>query len=144
MPLCDPWAGWALVVAGLLALIGSVTPWAKVNVSGIAVNTTVNGTDGDGAMTLGCAVVIVAIGVLIGLRRGWLWTGFIAVIAAALAALISLIDVGNINGSYGPLKQDHVPDGAVSTGFGIWLVVAGSLLAIVAGGYGLWRRRLPN
>jgi hypothetical protein len=121
--LCDPRAGWALAVAGVVAIVGSVTPWSQAPF-GISVN----GLDGDGQITLACAILAAGMGVLIGLRRGWLWTPLVGAAAAALSTLVAAIDLGNMHGG-------------IHAAYGIWLVLVGSVLAVASGIVALVRRR---
>ena len=134
----EPVTGWATLACGLLGVVGSVTPWASVHFLGF--NRTINGTDGDGKLSVVCAGVVAVMGLLIALRVGHLWTSIVGLVFAVFTALIGFADVGSINGNYGPLKDAQVPDGAVSTAYGIWLVVVGGVLGIVASIVAMVRR----
>ncbi len=134
-----PVTGWVLLACGLLGVIGSLAPWASVELFGLS--RSVNGTDAsDGKLTIFCAGVVAVMGVLIALRVGHLWTSIVGLVFAVFTALIAFADFGQINGNYGPLKDEHVPDGVVSVGYGIWLVIFGGVLGIAASIVAMVRR----
>jgi hypothetical protein len=121
-----PWSGWVLLGAGALMLVGSVSPWATVDIlGGIAVN----GTDGDGVFTLVFAIVIAMMGVLIGVGNGRLWTSVVALIFAGLAAFTAVVDIGNISSVYD--GHADVSSDAISVGFGLWLVAVAAGIGVV-------------
>jgi hypothetical protein len=121
-----PWSGWVLLGAGALMLVGSVSPWATVQIfGGIAVN----GTDGDGVLTLVFAIVIAMMGVLIGVGHGRLWTSIVALIFAGLAALTAVVDIVDISRVYD--GNAHVGSDAISVGFGLWLVAVAAGIGVV-------------
>jgi hypothetical protein len=136
--LSEPVTGWAMLLGGVLGAIGSVTPWASVHFLGL--NRTINGTDGDGKLSVVCAGVVAVMGLLIVLRVGHLWTSIVGLVFAVFTALIGFADVGSINGNYGPLNDANVPDGAVSTACGVWLVALGGALGVVASIVAMVRR----
>jgi hypothetical protein len=129
--LSAPVTGWLLLIAGVVGVVGSISPWAKVN---FFVDIRVSGMQGDGKLTLVCALIVGVMGLLIVLRQGRLWTSIVALVFAAITVLIALIDVGDINQLYG--SGENLPHNLISTAYGIWLVViagaAGVLAAIVA------------
>lgn len=134
-----PVTGWAILACGLLGVIGSVTPWASVDFLGMS--QTVSGTDAsDGKLSIVCAGIVAVMGLLIALRVGHLWTSIVALVFAVFVALIGFADFGSINGDYGALKDEHVPDGVVSVGYGIWLVIFSGVLGIVAAIVAMVRR----
>ena len=118
--------GWALLGAGVAAVAGSVLPWASVHLFGTS--TTVNGTDGDGKLTIVLALLVAAMGLLIGLRQGRLWTAIVGLVAGVLTAFIALIDVVDISGVVG--SDDRLPVDVISPGFGIWLVLVAGLAGL--------------
>jgi hypothetical protein len=124
----EPFVGCLLLVAGVLGVLGSVTPWATVHYLGVSID--VPGTDGDGKLTLAIAVVYAAMALLIVVGQGRLWVSIVALVFAGLNTLVALIDVGSINRLYGPVRALDLPDSAISTSYGIWLVVGGGGLGV--------------
>lgn len=118
-----------LLVAAIVIILGSVLPWASVG--GFA---TINGTDGDGVLTLilGVAVIVVALAfVRPRAGRGGGWGAWVALALAVVAGLIALYDLININ---------NLGAGAlVSIGIGLILIPIGAVVGII-GGLTRWPR----
>lgn len=114
-----PW--FVIIGGGILVALGAVLPWASVG------DLSVNGLDfDDGPIVLVLGIAIIGLAVAHMLTRQ-MWA-FVLVILASLGALVtSIIDITDIDGS--------VP--GVSVGIGLWLALAGSL---VAGGGIVWSR----
>lgn len=122
----DPTTGWLMLAGGVLAIIGSLSPWVTAQAGPLQISA--NGTAGDGVLTLICALPVVVAGVVIGVRQGRLWAGIVGMVFASLIALIALVDVANISTRFG---QDFYID--VTVQFGLWLtVIAGALSAAAA------------
>lgn len=104
----------ALGGAGLAAL-GSLLPWASV--TSIFGTISVNGTDGDGIITLVLAIVA---GGLVLARKA----PVAALVLLAIVALVAVIDIADIAGA---VDDEELGDFAtVSVGFGLWLVALGA------------------
>ena len=122
----------ALAAAGVV-LIGSLLPWATAKT--VFGSISINGTDGDGVLTLILAVVVGAIAVaLLAGKRPRLWAYVVLLIAGLLTAFIAVYDLVDISRTVG---NDYAH---VSTGAGIWLVAIASLV-LVGGGIQLTRGR---
>lgn len=113
-----PWR-WIGLGGAVAIALGSVLPWASINTALGSVS--VNGTDGDGVLTLGCAVVAV---VGFAVRRPLL-----ALIPAAIGLAIGVFDLIDINRNIGGIDTEFA---RASVGFGLWLLVAGGVLAVIA------------
>lgn len=109
----------AAFAAAVLMVIGGLGPWVTTGDGLISVN----GSDRDGAIVIGSAVVY-AIALLTG-RRRLIW---VAALAALVASVTSVVDLADIASE--PL---------VDPGWGLWLDAAASLVAFVLAA-GLRRR----
>jgi hypothetical protein len=100
---------WAAVAAAVLAVIGSIGPWGKL------ASLSTSGTDGgDGYIV----IVLLAIGVallFLGAARGKAWPHVTALVLGALAALVGVIDLQDVN------------DKGLDVGWGLYLVLLGSI-----------------
>lgn len=102
----------AAFAAATLMVIGGLGPWIAVAGTDQVLH---NGSDRDGAVIIGCAVVY-ALGVL----RGRRWTLILAALAALLAAVIAVTDI-----------QDVESEALLDAGWGLWLDAAASLIAFI-------------
>ncbi len=114
-----------MLVAVLLIIIGSVLPWATINLG--IVSQSIGGLDGDGGITI---VLSLVAGLLVFLSKGRK-IGFAigAVVAVVLCALIAVIDISDVSSTF----DGSGLDAGVSVGIGLWLVLVASLCAIAAG-----------
>lgn len=115
-----------VIGAGALLILGSVLPWATVSTAFLSLS--VNGTAGDGGITLTLGIVALVIGVL--LVRGFVATGWlIGVGVIFLIALgVSLHDASDVSSVSSQLSQDV----GVSVGIGLWLCLLASVSGLVA------------
>lgn len=113
-----------LVALGLI-VIGSVLPWATIDLGFITQST--GGLDGDGGITIALA--------LIGAGLTWFSKGrnvglvIGAVVVSAICLLIAIIDVADVSSAGADLGGDV----GVSVGIGLWLVLIASLAAVGVG-----------
>ena len=154
-------------VGGALAVIGSILPWASVRINFLFVNTSqnVNGLDtSDGKITLVAGIVALGAGLAIllarglteGARRGVAIVAGIAGLVALGIGIYDAIDISDKAGEIGDIA-DTASQAAgaqgeqvralleqgldVSLSFGIFVVIAGGLLALVGGALALARGR---
>ncbi len=136
------------VAGAALLVVGSVLGWAEA--SGDHFTGAVNGlSDSNGLGTL-LAGAVVAMGALLAVagRRAW-WVGA-GISAAALVAsglaVFSLVDIANLSADLPELLlvQDQDPELLFGLGLdyatGLWLVIAGAGVSVVAGMVALARR----
>lgn len=118
-------AGWAVIAGAGLVILGSVLPWASVAFVG-----SVHGTDGDGVITLVCAVIaaLLALPAALGKRLNWLLG--IAAFFGLLSAGIGAYDLSNISA----LASD---ESLVSVGPGLPIIIVGGLVVVGASIFGL-------
>ena len=115
-----------VIGAGALLALGSLLPWATVS-SGFG-SISVNGTSGDGGITLVFGVIAVVMGVL--LARGFVATGWLVGTGVVfLVALgVSLHDASDVSSVSNQLAADV----GVNVGFGLWLCLLASIAGLVA------------
>ena len=106
-----------IVIAAVLGAIATFLPWATVSFLGMSES--VNGFGGEGVMGDGTITLIlfIAICVLAGIKfKGGMGTGFKVTITiiSAIAAVIGMVEIANINGN---------SFGLASVGFGVYLVI---------------------
>lgn len=124
--LSNPMTGWLLLAVAAIGVIGSVTPWVSIDV----ISKDVNGTAGDGKLTIFCCLVVAVTGLVIGIGQGRLWASIVALVFSAFTMLIGFIDLGSISQVYGPAKD--LPGDAFSTGYGLWLVIVSGVVGVIA------------
>ena len=116
------------VVGAVLVVIGSIGPWATIADSGVG------GLDGDGWITLvlallagGFAAAVFAPAPVARIMR-WLvlpWT-----LIALLVTVIDIVDISSTSSEFSNQFSDDVF--TLSVGWGLWLVLAGSIITLVA------------
>jgi hypothetical protein len=102
----------ALGAAGLM-IIGGIGPWITVASTG---ENLANGSDRDGAVIIGCAVLY-ALAVLL-LRRRFLL--LFAALMAAVATVVAIVDL-----------QDVESEPLLDAGWALWLDAVASVLALL-------------
>ena len=102
----------AAFAAAALMVIGGLGPWIAVAGTDEVL---FNGSDRDGAVVIGCAVVY-ALGVL----KGGRWTLIVAALAALVASVTAVVDI-----------QDVESESLLNAGWGLWLDAAASLIAFI-------------
>jgi hypothetical protein len=123
-PLRAPSSGWPtlrLVAAGAAAgvIVGSVSPWATISFGFGQIS--VNGTDGDGQLTLigGVAILILVV----------LSKYLASLILSGITAAVLVYDFFNISSS---IDVGDDTFGSASVGWGIQLATVSAIVAVVA------------
>ena len=107
------------IIAAVMVALGAFLPWATVSFFG-----SVSGIDGDGKLTLVCAI---AIGVMFGLwKRPALIVAAVIAGIALIVGILDLIDVGRAAAEFGGVVD-------ASPGIGLFLTVLAALAALVLG-----------
>jgi len=117
------WVG----ISAALMVVGAIGPWATA--FGVL---SVAGTDGDGLFALIAGLVIGAMTLLRYYRGLGAWTIVVGLLAASIAAAVSIYDMVNIQSE---ISNSH---GLVTIGWGLWVDCIASVSAIVAL-YRFWR-----
>jgi hypothetical protein len=123
--------GWSrgtiVLCVGAVALgVGSIAPWAKAS-AGIF-SRSVNGTEGDGVITIVLAVVILLIALATSTataRRGLL---ALALLCALGAGFVGIYDTVNVNDA-AKRAEDASSFVNATVGWGLYVVIAGAALA---------------
>ena len=115
-----------VIGSGAVLALGSVLPWATVSSAFGSIS--VNGTSGDGGITLVLGVIAIVMGVL--LVRGFVATGWLVGTGAVfLVALgVSLHDASDVSSVSSRISNDI----GLSVGFGLWLCLLASIAGLVA------------
>lgn len=114
--------GAILVLAGVMALIGALLPWAQFGPF------TKNGTEGDGAITLVLAILIAAGGLWIALGAP-LGIPITGVVLSAIVGLVGAVDIADVNSSGLEVGSGLIVTllaGIIGAAAGIWALVARS------------------
>jgi len=117
-------ASGMLLAGAAVTVLGSVLPWATVE-AGFE-SEQVNGTDGDGVLTIILAIAALAFGIpgLLKRSKGLLIT---ALVATILIVVIALADIGDVSS-----VAEEVGFGVEATvGVGLWLVLVGGIVAMI-------------
>ncbi len=130
-----------ILIASLLGLISTFLPWATVSVSvlGQSASESVNGTEGDGWITLILFVAIIVITVVSGLKDFKkeipMWAKIAITAVAAICAVIAIVDCGNVADSVSGVSSAVGLFGATantSIGIGLILIIIMSIVNAVA------------
>lgn len=113
------------VGAGVV-IVGSVSPWATVNTAFGSIS--VNGTDGDGTITLILGAVALGFFVFGHYLTSW--------IVAAVAGAVLAYDLVDISRAVGEGSNEFA---SISVGWGLYFALVGAVAAFAAG-LVLWRR----
>lgn len=116
------------LAGGIAMIIGSVLPWATVNT--FLGSLSINGTDGDGILSLACGIAVVLAALVAKERAGANGSILAALfgIGGGFFAVNAMINVGGaIRG------EDFGGLASASIGIGVYVVIVGVILAIVGG-----------
>lgn len=113
-------------LAGLAVCIGSLLPWATVTTAFGTLS--VAGTSGDGKITLGLGVTLLVLAAL-QLSKNPLRPWVLTLLVGAAAGAIAIYDLVNVSNKAGELSSAFA---RADVGIGLWVVVAGGVLAVVA------------
>ena len=117
------WAGLSL----LLLIVGSIGPWIVAH--GPLFDLSANGTDKDGVVLIGLAVLTIPLlagyALASSLKLARLISLGCACFFALLATILSIIDWADVNGEDGGVLD-------VSVGWGLWLAVAAAISLLVS------------
>lgn len=114
------------ILGALMVIAGSLMPWGTVR--SVFGSVSINGTDGDGVLTLGAGVAVAAVAALTGLvEQRWLWITQV-VLTVGVGAL-GLLELYNVTSESRDASNGLVH---VSVGSGLYVLLLGAGLAVVA------------
>jgi hypothetical protein len=151
-----PTAGIVAIVGGALLALGSLLPWAEVSGSGASV--TAKGIDGsDGYITLAAGIVAIVVGVVMTRRAKRVLT-VLAILAGVVGGGLGLYDAVTAKDSVLDAAAEELAPSfevsvdqvrvvldqavdagqlGVSVGIGLYVVIAGGVVALVGGVLGM-------
>ena len=121
-----------LLGAAIAAVIGALLPWARIDLSfgPAGLSEDVDGTEGDGVITLVLGILLGAVAVLALATRGVArWAAVVGIVAAVIVTAIAIIDIVDVNRTAGDIS----PLVDVSVGAGLWVTLIAGLAGIVGG-----------
>ena len=128
----QPKSFWWAIASGIVMVVGGFGPWARV--LGLV---SLNGTEGDGWIVIGAAVVALAVILLRQRLEHGLWLLILAFVAAVIGAVTAIYDWNNISGFANE-------SGIVETAWGVYFAAVGSVsLALASVGLAL-ETRVPK
>lgn len=163
--------GWALLAAGLLAIIGSIGPWATVDINAGVIKATasVSGlgkvssdnadlqrsideggstdTSTDGWITLVLGAIVLAFGVLRGLGKLPTPAAIVGVVGGLIITGVGLYDYFDIKDEADKAKDAAASQGGNAAAFemgaawGLWLVILAGLAILAISIAGLLKRK---
>jgi hypothetical protein len=120
-------AAWLMVIAGVGAAIGSLLPWGRVTT--FLGTIAIEGTHGDGKLTLLAGVFVAAVGVLVLLSRAsyhLVVLGLVGCCAVVAVTGYNALDLTVLSGEHDVL-------GVVDVAYGLWLTLAAGVAGILGG-----------
>lgn len=111
------------LVGAIAVVVGALLPWATVSTAFGTLS--VNGTDGDGVLTLGGGVVAAAL-LLFG--RGRRWAAVVAAVVGVLVTIVGVYDLVNVSSAAAGATSNFA---RASAGVGLWVTVVGGLACAI-------------
>ncbi|WP_155773141.1 hypothetical protein [Rhodococcus opacus] len=108
-------------IASVVVIVGSVGPWATSGIFSLP------GTHGDGKYTLalgGVAAVVLLIKSAMTNR----WPLVVAALMGFLCLIVGVVDIASVSSF---ISDEDRQGGVVSVGWGLWMVVVGTVLLVV-------------
>lgn len=120
---------FALAVAAVLGMLATFLPWVKISGLAAMVRSSVNGTEGDGWITLVLFAVVLGLVVFMGDRAKPLtgWYRYVPLAVGAINLIIGLYDLGQLSAAAEKMGRY----GSATPGFGIWLLILMAIAMIV-------------
>lgn len=124
--------GSIVVVGALVAIIGSLLPWARIE--GSFLNASKSGTQGDGVLTLIAGVIIIVMGALMLALEQSTFASVIAVLGGLGCAAVAVLDLVDLTGRMSGLSTEYV---TLKAGEGIYMVLVAGIIVMVGSIVGL-------
>lgn len=123
-------ASVAVLLGGILYAAGSALPWISITAAFVGTVTRSGLEGGDGIITIGLGIVLALVGLahVIGSKAAGSKVALILV--AVIAVGFAIFEISTINNRIAGLGADIRP--LASVGIGLWMMVVGSVVALVA------------
>ena len=117
-----------VAIGGAIGLIvGSFLEWASIDTPFGSFS--VSGMDGDGVITVSVGIIALVLFTLVKRRAGTI----AGVVFAAIGAAIAAIDIADVKSNIDDIAAESEGLATASVGIGLWLCLAGALVAVVGG-----------
>ncbi len=124
-----PLAAWVVVFVGAaLLVVGALLPWGEATSKTASFSS--DGIDGNGAITLVAAVVLVLLFVVVQRTTTAAW---LVIATAVVAGAIGVRDAVDLSDKAARLVDQGPPGVSANVGIGVWVTIAGAVIALVGG-----------
>jgi len=125
------WDSGVYLVAAVLAIGGSILPWATVSASFLD-PVYKAGIDGDGRLTVILGVVLMGLGVLsllpsMAVRRA---VPVLVLVVATVITVVTLVNLAGVRSAAGPLNAEARVLVDTQAGIGLWLTLVAGVAAM--------------
>lgn len=134
--VAEPGTGSALVLAGLVSVVGGASPWVDIR----PLHRTIYGPQ-LGWLMLALGVLTVGAGAVVLARRGRPAVSIAALVMGAVQFVIMVVESESIREEQA--RRFTLQPADVTTRFGVGVALAGAVLTIAAAGLALARRNTP-
>jgi hypothetical protein len=126
------------LIAALAVGFGSFLPWVQATAPSLGTTFTQSGiSGGDGVVTLAFACAIATFGFVLARGTAERWIGPALVGLGALVSILAGIGFADISSRFADAHKVVGDNLITDYGLGLWVVAAGALVAIVAGGFAI-------
>ena len=115
-------------VGAALLVVGALLPWAEATSKTASFSS--DGIDGNGAITLVAAVVLVLLFVVVQRTTTAAW---LVIATAVVAGAIGVRDAVDLSDKAARLVDQGPPGVSANVGIGVWVTIAGAVIALVGG-----------
>jgi hypothetical protein len=124
------WLGWVVAASGLFILITTLLPWFHVVLPPVEGAAAVHVADTHGnALVAAFGAIVLVMGVVIGVGRGYAWTSIFALAASALVPFFVLLNMAGRR-LVGAFDLPDAPDFHIA--YGYWLALAAGIVGLAA------------
>lgn len=123
-------SGYVAIAAALLVVIGSLGPWISITAPFVG-SLSINGTDGDGKISLCCGVIAMAVlAFLVTSNQTSMWMGLLAAVALGIAAAVGIHDWQNVGDKIAKTTDEDF-DVFVRVGWGLQAMTVGAIVGAI-------------
>jgi hypothetical protein len=118
--------GTVVLIGALLAIVGSILPWARVE--GNIVSLSKSGTQGDGALTMIAGIIILVMGALMLVLESYGIAVILSVLGGLGCAAVAVIDLVDLSARISGISNDYL---TVKAGEGIYMVLVAGIIVVI-------------